>query len=91
MLLFFQFSSGLLPYTNDSDYNLCNSTFKLPCLNLNLGRTSLRYGSPFAWNRIPISLKKAPSISYFEYAQEISIKFKWSTYHFKGKLLNNLE
>ena len=49
---------GLLSHTDDSDCNLRNPTFKLPHFNLDLE----------VWNCIPISLKQAPSISYFKYA-----------------------
>ena len=57
---------GLLSHTDESDCNLRNPNLKLPHFNLDLERTSLRYIE--VWNCIPISLKQAPSISYFKYA-----------------------
>ena len=51
---------GLLSHTDDSDCNLRNPTFKLPHFNLDLE----------VWNCIPISLKQAPSISYFKYSKK---------------------
>ena len=48
-------------------YNLRNSnSFVLPRFNLDIGRTSLRYRGPLAWDLTPTSLKQSPSLKNFK-------------------------
>ena len=47
-------------------YNLRNSNhFVLPRFNLGIGRNSLRYRGPLAWELTPTSLKQSPSLKNF--------------------------
>ena len=48
-------------------YNLRNSNhFVLPRFNLAIGRNSLRYRGPLAWELTPTSLKQSPSLKNFK-------------------------
>ena len=57
------------PKTSSRAYNLRNtSSFISPRFNLDIGRTTLRYRGPLAWNLLPSSLKQAPSLNSFKQA-----------------------
>ena len=48
-------------------YNLRNSNhFVLPRFNLDMGRNSLRYRVPLAWELMPTSLKQSPTLKNFK-------------------------
>ena len=59
--------SSLFNHNYNTTYNSRNSSaFILPRFTLDMGRTSLWYRGPIAWNSLPGTLKQAPSVNNFK-------------------------
>ena len=57
----------LFDITSSHGYNLHNSIkYNVPCFNLDIGRTSLRYRGTLSWNFIPDALKQAQNLNIFK-------------------------